>query len=246
MASITCRNGETFPKTHKHGSVAEVRQCQGAPADWKPAPEPATAVRDPKNVYLNPKGAPAQLADLGREVTAHHRGSLANLPQPEQPSENWLRKARVDAEARGDSVEANRLTEQLRNLKPILGTLATVKPTGTSGGFRVDPELEAKVPAGRYAVEDDEGLLGFYRVRKMTEGRWAGRTFLDRQASQEHFPVRFAAERARVLKAIAQDVKAAAIRYGRELGVCSQCGRSLTNPDSIAAGIGPVCLARLS
>jgi Family of unknown function (DUF6011) len=32
--------------------------------------------------------------------------------------------------------------------------------------------------------------------------------------------------------------------FGREFGVCCQCGRLLTNPDSIAAGIGPICAGR--
>lgn len=29
--------------------------------------------------------------------------------------------------------------------------------------------------------------------------------------------------------------------HGRETGICSCCGRTLTNPESIAAGIGPIC-----
>lgn len=32
--------------------------------------------------------------------------------------------------------------------------------------------------------------------------------------------------------------------FGRETGVCCVCGRTLTDPDSIAAGIGPVCATR--
>jgi hypothetical protein len=31
------------------------------------------------------------------------------------------------------------------------------------------------------------------------------------------------------------------VRYGRATGNCSCCGRELTDPASIAAGIGPVC-----
>ena len=29
--------------------------------------------------------------------------------------------------------------------------------------------------------------------------------------------------------------------YGKRTGICCCCGRTLTNPDSIAAGIGPIC-----
>jgi len=44
-----------------------------------------------------------------------------------------------------------------------------------------------------------------------------------------------------VLLEAAGDPLTAAIRYGKETGACSCCGRDLTNPDSIAAGIGPIC-----
>lgn len=42
-------------------------------------------------------------------------------------------------------------------------------------------------------------------------------------------------------KIIAADPKAAMLRYGRELGECGHCGRTLTNDESRARGIGPVC-----
>jgi hypothetical protein len=37
------------------------------------------------------------------------------------------------------------------------------------------------------------------------------------------------------------DPKAAAIAYGKLTGRCSVCGRELTDPVSVAAGIGPIC-----
>jgi len=101
----------------------------------------------------------------------------------------------------------------------------------------------ADVPAGRYAIEID-GTVKFYRVDKPTEGRWAGRTFVSVQASDDFHPVRGAAANP-ILRAIAVDPKAATIRYGHALGVCGQCGRTLTNEESIAAGIGPICAGRL-
>ncbi|QPX62591.1 hypothetical protein SEA_WOLLYPOG_39 [Arthrobacter phage Wollypog] len=36
----------------------------------------------------------------------------------------------------------------------------------------------------------------------------------------------------------------AAKEYGKETGTCIVCGRTLTNPDSIEAGIGPICAER--
>lgn len=37
---------------------------------------------------------------------------------------------------------------------------------------------------------------------------------------------------------------ATAIKFGRASGRCCSCGRDLTDPDSIAAGIGPICATK--
>lgn len=44
-----------------------------------------------------------------------------------------------------------------------------------------------------------------------------------------------------VLLEAASDPLTAAIRYGKETGSCSCCGRDLTNAQSIELGIGPIC-----
>jgi hypothetical protein len=43
------------------------------------------------------------------------------------------------------------------------------------------------------------------------------------------------------LDEIAADPKGAAVKYGMESGTCSCCGRELSNKESIALGIGPIC-----
>jgi len=43
------------------------------------------------------------------------------------------------------------------------------------------------------------------------------------------------------LAVIAADPRAAAVAWGKKYGRCSCCGADLTNPDSIALGIGPIC-----
>jgi hypothetical protein len=97
-----------------------------------------------------------------------------------------------------------------------------------------------KIPDGYYAI-GPVGDTRFYRVSKPTTGKWSGYIFLNIQAGDDLYPVKNHTERLRVLEVIAEDVRAAAIRYGKELGRCSQCNRTLTNPDSIIAGIGPWC-----
>lgn len=46
------------------------------------------------------------------------------------------------------------------------------------------------------------------------------------------------------LRMIAENPAEAAERYGRKTGECSCCGRELTDPASIAAGIGPICATK--
>lgn len=106
------------------------------------------------------------------------------------------------------------------------------------------PEASA-VPSGRYAVESETGELRFYKVDNVTEGKWAGRTFVSVQASDDMHPVRGAAGQA-ILAKIAVDPKAAMLRYGMEIGSCGHCGRTLTNTESRAAGIGPQCRAKMA
>lgn len=101
------------------------------------------------------------------------------------------------------------------------------------------------VPAGRYALVDGDGAVKFYILDRPTEGRWAGYTFLNAQASEERHPIRNRATRDAILAEIAADPLEAMVRYGHELGRCGNCGRTLTDETSRAAGIGPDCAARL-
>lgn len=105
--------------------------------------------------------------------------------------------------------------------------------------------VENTVPAGRYAI-GEQGATKFYRVDKPTEGRWAGYVFVKVQASDEHHPVKNQAARLAILTAIAQDVRGALVRYGMEIGECGVCGRTLTDADSRAYGIGPICRGKLA
>lgn len=106
------------------------------------------------------------------------------------------------------------------------------------------PILKAarEVAAGSYAIEF-EGRLRFFQVETPDNGRWAGWTFVKEQASDEFWPVK-GARKGQVLDAIAQDPEALA-RYGKELGVCGLCHRTLTDPESRSLGLGPVCRGKV-
>ena len=101
----------------------------------------------------------------------------------------------------------------------------------------------AQVPDGYYAVEVD-GVTKFYKVNTPLQGKWKGFTFVEVQASDDFWPLRDRAARARVLGLVAKDVRGALVLYGRKIGRCGVCGRTLTDEESRAAGIGPVCAGK--
>jgi hypothetical protein len=105
------------------------------------------------------------------------------------------------------------------------------------------PLLPIEVPAGRYAVENNEGELRFYQVWRPKDNGHIFRVYVlhgpDESALHNNAAVG-------VLRKI-QDfgIREAAIRYGNEIGACSNCGRRLTNRISRELGIGPICGGRM-
>ena len=105
-----------------------------------------------------------------------------------------------------------------------------------------DSPASKNVPEGRYALPNAKGDgIVFYKVSKPTEGHWTGFVFVDIQASDELYPVKNWKQREEVLRKIGLDPKGAAQLYGQKLEHCAICGRTLTNDESRAFGIGPKC-----
>ena len=68
-------------------------------------------------------------------------------------------------------------------------------------------------------------------------GKVIGNKFLKvRECSQE--------QEQRIIEA-SVDPKGFAIKYGRMLGACSVCGKTLKDPESIEMGIGPICAGKM-
>ena len=116
-----------------------------------------------------------------------------------------------------------------------------------SGGGTVTATLDApKVPAGRYAVENADGRLMFYRLwrpdSKATDGPFA----LYVQAGDEGYRLRGVTAREVMAKIVEDGPVDAMRRYGHEIGKCGICGRTLTDEVSRANGIGPVCEGRFA
>jgi hypothetical protein len=99
-----------------------------------------------------------------------------------------------------------------------------------------------KIGEGYYALTDPlDGVLKFYRVSVPDKGHWVGCTFLAQMASERHMPIRDKNERNRIFELIAKNPEAAMREYGKHIGKCGHCHRALTDADSRARGIGPVC-----
>jgi hypothetical protein len=114
----------------------------------------------------------------------------------------------------------------------------------------------------RFAVDDlVQEKLRFIRVDniapKDADGRpqkWGGNVYVKEQfgpsesvrLGRQVAGRKYEGEASVLLAAILLDPEKAAIRYGIELGCCSICGAELTNVESRALGIGPVCRKRFS
>lgn len=107
-----------------------------------------------------------------------------------------------------------------------------------------------ELPAGRYALAGEDGVVRFYKVDHGSprSKRWAGYVFLNGLLGSPGAwrEIRLsAAERNMILAKLADDPQAAASLFGQKFRVCGnhKCLSPLSNPQSRAAGYGPDCAA---
>ena len=129
-------------------------------------------------------------------------------------------------------------------LKELPRKTEAVAGRSDSQGGKDFKALAAQVPAGRYAITGQDGTTDFYRIDKPTEGKWSGYTFGKLQLSDDYQRIPFKNLYSVLERIVADGPEEASKRYGRELGHCGVCGRTLTNPESIERGIGPVCAGK--
>lgn len=121
--------------------------------------------------------------------------------------------------------------------------------TKTATPVEIFNSLAAQLPnvaRAFYAVPklDGEGF-DFFKIDKPQDGKWVGRTFVKRVVSDYDYPMKFSIQLDALNRIVAADPAKALEAYGHELGKCGICSRALTDPESIARGIGPVCAAKL-
>lgn len=100
----------------------------------------------------------------------------------------------------------------------------------------------------RYATTNDDGTTGFWKI-SVWENPTNGRRFVNLyQIIGGQGAVRYSGNvkaMITIARKIAEDPKAAMIRFGREIGSCAHCGRTLTDEESRERGIGPVCARKV-
>jgi hypothetical protein len=113
----------------------------------------------------------------------------------------------------------------------IANLINLLKPIVAGKGATVAEPTPAKVVEGWYLVDGEKYQIklskkGFPHIYKPT--------FIH-GASQEG---------AKIIAQVEANGAALAIAYGKATGTCGICSKTLTDPKSIAAGIGPVCAGK--
>ena len=112
--------------------------------------------------------------------------------------------------------------------------------------------LDVSTLNGGYAVTNGEGNLTFLLFDTVSGGaKWDGWTFVRQQIGgsaqklgRQRPGGRYEGQWALLIAAVLADPKTAMETYGKELGICGACMSPLTNAESRARGVGPICAAK--
>lgn len=138
--------------------------------------------------------------------------------QSQERKAQWAAERAV-REAAAPTVDATRLEQSFRTAK----SNGLKWPRITMGEMVIKPAGEnSKNPGALYVTED-----GQYLGKVM-----GGRFFKVRECGDEQ---------EKQVVSLINDPVAAAEAYGHMTGHCCICNRELTNPESVARGIGPIC-----
>lgn len=245
---------EPCPKCHGTGrfvgwsgrSFGQCFTCKGAgKRTFKTAPEKrqqakasnvARAARDAATALETFKAAYPEVWQWMEGNTFEFAVSLGDsLRKYGSLTENQIAAARRSIEKRKESLAASQARKENAptiDMGKIEEAFATARANGLRKikvrfvGLTFKPAKAESANAGALYVTEGERYLGKIMGGKFMASRECG------------------AERQAKVIEIAADPKAAAVTYGKLTGSCSCCGRELTDPDSIAAGIGPICATK--
>lgn len=204
---------DRLAKAAKEGYVNGTRRTYGSPFT---APRPAAAPRLATEKQLNLLDALWNERQISAETRIKWIVRLEQL---------MTREARSEL----TTAQASAMIEYLFGLP-----MRAVEPEVTHVTSRMS------VPAGHYAIEQDDTVV-FLKVDRPIEGKWAGKVFVALQHGDDYTTMSQAAGLTMLGRIVEQGIMDCSIRYGRELGKCGVCHRTLTNETSRSAGIGPKC-----
>lgn len=202
-----------------------------------------TAIRVCLNFTVDPKDEIAELLPTGGGRGEHLNALLAHCGQDcdAEGAYAWKPLTKKGASNLLDTLLAIPMTPEAlteveeRNVAAAKASVAEA---------RKPAQQWESVVEGRYAIPTEDGAineLAFYKVDRPTEGRWAGYVFVKRLVGPEEQRLSQKQGAAILAKIGEFGAEKASKLYGKEIGHCGVCGRRLTNDDSRAAGIGPVC-----
>jgi uncharacterized protein DUF6011 len=134
--------------------------------------------------------------------------------------------------------EGSKVIEWLKAQTKTMNTPSSPAPSQGYDGIAPKAKDGKRAQAYHYALTEEDGTVKFYRVKA---GRNPNFYFVDAQASDDYYPIRNFAAKHAILKRINADRDGALALYGREVGRCGRCNRTLTS-EYRKLGIGPVCI----
>jgi hypothetical protein len=220
---------------HYHNTAQQVRDCYAASGRINDGFLPDGPVKPQANARMSPH-TPASEAQ-GRYIVSLQEERV--LPA------DWVR---FDYDQDLPFLEKADANSKINALKVM-----PKKDWGTNGST---PARKWDIPAGRYALrlarggpQENDHAWRFYEVTHGKDGtRWQGYTFVVQLigAPGAYRKNRLSRDNAfKVLEQIERDPNKGMTDYGLQSGVCGRCASPLTDPQSLARGIGPVCIQKL-
>lgn len=201
------------------------------------------ALRDPQQLTVTARGELVTFSsrlsdDAAQDLLQHCQGSFArslwNQSQNRQLSAAqmaWAHKLACDLLQQESQQESNSGDAEFAKLFEVFKAAKArglKRLTLRLSGVNVKPNRDLTMLWVTSQTEKEEGNYGL-------QPKYLGKV------TPNSLDSRLADNVKAVLFEAAADPLTAAIRYGRETGSCSCCGRDLTNAESIRLGIGPIC-----
>jgi len=153
------------------------------------------------------------------DLTERQMETVQRLTQKSAERKQQWAKERAEREAAAPEVTSERLEQSFRNAK----AKGLKWPRITMGEMVIKPAGESSKNPGALYVTEYGAYLG-----KVADGRFIKVRECGTEQEQK-------------VVSLINDPVGAAEAYGHLTGHCCICNRELTNPESVARGIGPIC-----